>query len=72
MTLEAGTDLQIQQRQDADRKPPKHEILFVVRDDDGLHGLNGRGFGWQAYEYQTSLKVEEGLPPRSVKTGAAR
>ena len=64
--------LQIQQKQDPARKPPAHEIMFVVRDDEGTHPINGKGFGWEAHEYQTSLQADDGVPPRSIKTGGEK
>ncbi len=64
--------LQIQQKQDTQRKPPTQEILFVVRDDEGIHPLNGRGFGWEAHEYQASLNVDEGLLTGIKKSGIAK
>lgn len=59
--------LQVREMQNRDRKPPTHEIMFIVRDDDGAHGLNGKGFGYAAHEYQTSLKVDEGTPAGGQK-----
>ncbi len=64
--------LQIQQKQYPERKPPMHEILFVVRDDDGVHPIGGRGFGWTAHEYRANLEVDEGVTAKSQKTGAAK
>ena len=63
--------LQIQQKQDTAHKPPTHEIFFVVRDDDGVHPINGRGFEWGAHEYQKSLQVEEKVPA-GTKSGTAK
>ncbi len=51
--------LQIQQRQDTQSKPPMHHLMFVVRDDDGVRPLAGQGFGYEAHEYATGLKVSE-------------
>ena len=65
--------LQIQQKQQAENKPPTHLIMFVVRDDDGIKPLAGHGFSYTAREYQAGLKVDEGMTAAGGKTvGAAK
>jgi hypothetical protein len=63
--------LQIQLKSRPEDKPPTRQILFVVRDDDGVHPVAGRGFRYAAHEYQTSLKVDEGTPG-GMKSGLAK
>ena len=68
--------LQIQQRQDVQSKPPMHHLMFVVRDDNGIHPLAGQGFGWAAHEYQARLQVSEksdtAAPPGGRQSGTAK
>ena len=64
--------LQIQQKLRAEDKPPTHLIIFAVRDDDGTHALNGRGFGYTAREYQASLQMDEGASAVGSSTSPAK
>lgn len=64
--------LQIREKQNLEFIPPTHQIMIVVLDEKGEHGLNGRGFGYPAHEYQTSLKVDEGIKADKKKSASAQ
>ncbi len=68
--------LQIQQKQGMAQKPPAHEVMFVVRDDEGAHPINAQGFFWMAHQYDTSLQVSEKadvvVPATGRQSGAAK
>ncbi len=64
--------LRVQQKRNKDEKSPTRAILFVVRDDEGVRPINGRGFTYLSHEYQASLKVDNGTPASDKTTGAAK